>query len=154
MGGAEFKDGQKVKLKKLGREGVVLGRTPGGKYRVGCGSMNLEVGPKDLEPWVETKSQKKAMKLRNHAPSVQGRITEERLEEVLDLHGLTVAEALPRVTHYIDKAILADADRVQILHGLGTGRLMEAIHKELRSCSVVKRLELDKNNPGVTWVYF
>lgn len=71
----------------------------------------------------------------------------------LDLHGKRVAEALAEVERFIDRAIIADLDRLEIVHGVGTGKIMMALHKYLSTQSVVSSYKLDDYNPGVTWIY-
>ena len=154
MSEAKFKVGSPVGVKKLGQEGVVLEITSKGTYRVGCGSMTLEVAEKDLAPAKPDKYKKISKNLKKRPFAVQGEITSEKFNEALDLHGMRVEEALAKVSHFIDQAILADAPKAKILHGLGTGKLLEAVHKFLRQTSVVKHFELDPTNPGVTIAYF
>jgi DNA mismatch repair protein MutS2 len=72
----------------------------------------------------------------------------------IDLHGLRVEEALTRVVEGIDRALVAGADRLEVLHGKGSGRVRDALHQHLASMRVVVSFELDPDNPGVTWVHF
>ena len=72
----------------------------------------------------------------------------------LDLHGLRVEEAMTRVLTSMDAAIVRGADRMEIVHGKGEGRLKAALHRQLGTLSVVKAFEVDAHNAGVTWVYF
>jgi DNA mismatch repair protein MutS2 len=71
----------------------------------------------------------------------------------LDLHGLTVDEARNRVAAYISRAILAGLDQVEIIHGIGTGRLKKAITADLKSISAVRRVTPHPGNPGVLIAY-
>jgi DNA mismatch repair protein MutS2 len=71
----------------------------------------------------------------------------------LDLHGLTVDEARNRVAGYISRAILAGHERVEIVHGIGSGRLREMVAKDLASIAVVRAVKPHPSNPGVTLVY-
>jgi DNA mismatch repair protein MutS2 len=71
----------------------------------------------------------------------------------VDLHGLSVEEALPRVVDEIDRSLLRGADRVEVVHGKGSGRLKEAVHRQLASMPVVSAYRLDPQNPGVTWAH-
>jgi DNA mismatch repair protein MutS2 len=72
----------------------------------------------------------------------------------VDLHGLRVEDAIVRVVTEIDHALRRDADRVEIVHGKGSGRLKEAIHRHLASMPGITTFRLDPRNPGVTWVVF
>jgi DNA mismatch repair protein MutS2 len=67
---------------------------------------------------------------------------------------MTVEEALRLVEARLNEALLKEIDSLEIIHGLGTGRLKAAVHKYLSALSVVKHFKLDETNPGTTWVYF
>jgi dsDNA-specific endonuclease/ATPase MutS2 len=72
----------------------------------------------------------------------------------LDLHGLTVEEALARVDAAINAALLADAAELRVIHGRSGGRLRGALHRRLRDIATVRGFHLDPRNPGVTVVIF
>lgn len=57
----------------------------------------------------------------------------------LDVRGLRGDEALDRVMHYIDDAILMGASQVKILHGTGNGILRQLIRQYLKTEPGVKR---------------
>ncbi len=52
--------------------------------------------------------------------------------------GLRVDEALPIVERAIDRALLTGQDRLEIIHGAGTGRLKKAIREYLKELPCVK----------------
>ena len=52
--------------------------------------------------------------------------------------GLRVDEALPIVERAIDRAMLTGQDRLEIIHGAGTGRLKKAIREYLKELPCVK----------------
>ena len=72
----------------------------------------------------------------------------------VDLHGLLVEEALARVIEEIDRSLLRGADRVEVVHGKGSGRIRDALHRHLASMPVVTAFRLDPRNSGATWLYF
>ncbi|MFM8269208.1 MAG: Smr/MutS family protein [Pseudomonadota bacterium] len=149
-----YRVGDEVRVKSLGKDGIIVEITTKGTYRVAVGSMNLEVNEKDLIDSPPDKWKKATEKLKSKKLPVEGQITHEIMPEILDLHGLRVEEALPKVSHFLDQAILQDKDFARILHGLGTGKLLEAVHKLLKSTPTVKHFELEQGNPGITRVYF
>lgn len=55
----------------------------------------------------------------------------------LDLHRLTVDEALPRLNDFLYDAFTSGRDEVSICHGKGTGILRQAVVRELRKSSLV-----------------
>ena len=72
----------------------------------------------------------------------------------LDLHGLTVEEAMARTVAAIDRALQSGADGITIVHGKGSGRIRAALHRLLGSLPVIASFALDERNPGVTRVRF
>ena len=52
--------------------------------------------------------------------------------------GLRVDEALPRVDKFLDDALVREYDRVHIVHGIGSGKLREAIQDHLKGHRWVK----------------
>jgi DNA mismatch repair protein MutS2 len=61
---------------------------------------------------------------------------------------MTVDEALPIVDRTIDHALIRGLDTIEIIHGLGTGRLKEAIRKHLKEHSYVKQFGSDEQSRG------
>ena len=73
----------------------------------------------------------------------------------IDVRGKRVEEARQRIQHFIDDAIAAGLNSVEILHGKGTGALREALHEDLKSRSDVTRVEkasIEQGGAGVTLV--
>ena len=60
----------------------------------------------------------------------------------LNLIGLHVDEALAELDRYIDKAVLANKERIKVIHGFGTGALRNAVHNYLKKCKYVKSYKL------------
>jgi len=56
----------------------------------------------------------------------------------LNVIGLTVEDALPKVDKFIDQALLHGLDKIHIIHGVGSGRLRTAIGKYLEAHQGVK----------------
>ena len=144
-----------VLVRTLKRRGVVVEMLKAGVYRVQVGAMTITVGERDLEASALTKKKKGRQApaaesaKRDHHPVAAG--TEPAS---IDLHGLTVDDARNRVAGYISRAILAGHERVEIIHGIGTGKLKAAVTKDLRSLSAVRAVKPHPTNPGITLVYF
>lgn len=154
MAGNSFKIGDEVRLKKLKQDGKIIEVTTKGTFRVAVGSLTIELKANEIEPAPPNRHGDLLKKLKPRRLPIEGEIIHEKMPDVLDLHGLRVEEALPKVAHFLDQAILQDKDLALILHGLGTGRLLEAVHGFLKKTPTVKRFELDPKNPGITRVYF
>lgn len=121
---AAFEVGQGVYVQSLRAAGEVAG-PPGsdGKIPVQMGALRVWVDPEDL--LVQEGSKR--------APAVGRREVDYRsrvgVGPQLDLHGLTVDEALLRLEKYVDDAYLAGYEEVKILHGKGTGVLRQEVRR-------------------------
>ena len=73
----------------------------------------------------------------------------------LDLHRLTVDEALPRLDQYLYEAYLAGIPWVRVVHGKGTGTLRQVVRDWLPKHHLVKSFrpaEPEEGGGGVTVV--
>lgn len=142
----EYGPGQKVFLPALGLSGKVLaaaGRD--GRLEVQVRKVKLRVLPEEITPLtggVESAA-KDAISRGRHLPP-------EWLPS-LNVVGLRVDEALPLVDRLIDQAMLHGQEKVDIIHGVGTGKLKAAVWDYLKHHRAVKAVHGD-DNPGVTVV--
>ena len=70
----------------------------------------------------------------------------------LDLRGMTGDEALVKVEHFLDDALVAGLHRVDIIHGKGTGALRKRISEFLKNYPHAKSFRLGEWNEGGTGV--
>ncbi len=70
-------------------------------------------------------------------PSSGGAVSLVPATSELVLIGATVDEALNRLEKFLDQAVLADARRLRVVHGHGTGRLRDAVRKYLKEHPLV-----------------
>jgi DNA mismatch repair protein MutS2 len=75
-----------------------------------------------------------------------------RVSAEIDLHALTVEEALERVEQALNEALLADLSELRLIHGRSGGRIRAALHRRLRETLSVRNFRLDPRNEGVTIV--
>lgn len=66
----------------------------------------------------------------------------------LDLHGLSIEEALHTLDKWLDQAILNGHSYLQIIHGKGKGLLRQAVHKYLKKHELVNKIITNHNLPG------
>lgn len=71
----------------------------------------------------------------------------------IDLHGQKVAEALELLERTIDRAIIHHTEKIEIIHGFGTGAIKHAVDSYLASCKHIARFEIDERNRGTTWAF-
>jgi len=75
-------------------------------------------------------------------------LSNEDVSRSINVIGMTVDEALPIVDRAIDHALMRGLDTIEIIHGLGTGRLKEAIRAHLKKESYVKCCASDDQTRG------
>ncbi len=151
---AEFKVKDEVFVGSLRKLGVVQRRLRSGVYDVLVGGIRVQCRASDLKHRTEI-SKSLAKSLRGIAKPVAGAKKNAPSKPAkLDLHGMRVEEAMRAVEKAVDKAILEGHSRMEIVHGIGTGRVREALHRYLSSLSVIESFRVEDHNPGVTWVYF
>jgi len=120
------KPGDAVHLRSLGYDGVVLALDERhARARVRAGRMEMDVQLSEL--------------FRPHADAGQGRkrVAAVRVDVVeseqreLKLIGMRVDEALSELEPFINRAAAAGLSEVRVIHGVGTGRLRDAVREEL-----------------------
>jgi len=142
---AEFAPGQPVFLPALGLTGEVLAApVKDGKLTVQVRKVKLRVSPEEVAPLTGTSGPEPETRPAGFYPA-------PRCLPTLNIIGLRVDEALPLVDRLLDQAILQGAERVDIIHGVGTGRLKQAVREHLKQHAGVKAIHGDEN-PGVTLV--
>ena len=80
----------------------------------------------------------------------------EKARTRLDIRGKRVHEALAEVTRFIDDAVAAGLEQVEILHGKGTGALRTAVQEWLAAHPHVSRFEEalpEEGGAGITRVF-
>jgi len=98
-------------------------------------------------------NEKRSTAIPGDQPLLKGNVEEAAPE--LNVIGLTVEDALPKVDKFIDQALLHGLEKVRIIHGVGSGRLREAIRRFLSGHRAVKSLasgEVAKGGRGLTIV--
>jgi len=149
---AGLRKGDWVRVLSLNRIGIVsevYGEANKADVRVE--NMKVHVPLDDLE---RTAPQLLAHDTRNERLQYEAAV-EKAVQSEINVVGLTVEEALPVVDKFLDDAILCRLEKVDIIHGRGTGRLREAIGNHLKHHRNVKRFgPKDIMQSGVTVVEF
>jgi dsDNA-specific endonuclease/ATPase MutS2 len=155
-----FLVGSDVAVVSLRRHGRVLEVLPGSRYRVAMGGLTMVCQEGQLE---SVSHSKKAQRRERDAPaqnadsatlaSSASAADSSRFQSI-DLHGMTVPEALAALPVFLDRAIRADLPHVEIIHGISGGRLRAAVRRYLAEAPAVAAAAPDDRNPGVTIAYF
>src|SRR5512139_128430 len=66
----------------------------------------------------------------------------------IDLHGLTVEEAMARLDEVLNEALLAGVAELRIIHGRSGGRIRGAVHARLKAITAVASFRIDPRNAG------
>ncbi len=122
--------GDTVKLKSLGKTGVVQRQVDGNAFEVAVGPMKMRVARDDIAeviaaPEIRAASPLEAARRRGVTVSIAH--PEEMVRPELNVIGRTVEEATGEVEQYLDRAFLAGLPRVRIVHGMGMGVLRKAL---------------------------
>ena len=144
-----YTPGDHVIVRSLDRRGRIV-EARGGRYRVALGPLTVTVAEEDLRAPEAGKKKRKARPL-------DRRGTEDREAEGgagavhrVDLHGLTTEAAREAVIGAVNRAVLEGASTLEVVHGIGTGRVREAAWQELERLSVVRHVRPHPGNRGVT----
>ena len=103
----------------------------------------LKVPLHNLEPASASQEQRPSVAAPEYHPEVGPE---------LDLRGMTGDEALVKVEHFLDDALVAGLHRVDIIHGKGTGALRKRISEFLKNYPHAKSFRLGEWNEGGTGV--
>lgn len=134
----EVAPGQRVYSRRYGQEGEVL-QVRGDKAEVRLGMVRLTLGLDDLEVLAGPASGGSA-----HLPDVQLGPLSQRV----DLRGMTVDEAVFELGKALDQAALVKSEKVEVIHGKGTGALRTGVQKFLKSHPLVEEQKLGEVYEG------
>jgi len=148
-----LKEGDRVRIEGLRTQGIVIRiEEPLRRAEVMMGDRRVKVS---LSEVVKVSEEKNKMEIdRSETAGWSENVTKEAPSQ-LNVIGLTVDEALPVVDKFVDQALVHGLEKIQIIHGMGSGRLRNAIGKYLREHQRVKSYGLGdpmKGGGGVTFV--
>jgi DNA mismatch repair protein MutS2 len=120
--------GDTVKLKSLGKSGVVQRQVEGNAFEVAIGAMKMRVARDDIAEVIAARGPASPLEAaRGRGVTVSMAHPEETVRSELNVIGRTVEEATGEVEQYLDRAFLAGLPRVRIVHGMGMGVLRKAL---------------------------
>ena len=151
-----FSVGDAATVRALGnKRGDIIAIGRDGRYQLRIEGVTMWCRDEDLAALAEPRSRKKTVndrpQRRKDAEEDSGHVAAPGR---IDLHGLIVEEALARLVDEINRSLLRGADRIEVIHGKGSGRVRDAVQRHLASMPVVAAVRLDPRNAGVTWVHF
>jgi len=145
----ELAVGGRVKLSGLEQTGTVLSLSKDGKSaEIQVGVMRVEMPISQLIPLGKSNAPAAAkISVTEVMPMTS---QEQTVPFELVIVGKTVEDALDRVTKYLDQAFLSGMSSVAIVHGMGTGKLKQAVSECLRKHPYVISYAVDEFNYGMT----
>ena len=147
---ANLKAGDGIYFTRLQATGQVLSvNAKKGEAEVLCGSIKTRCKISELQKINAPAAPKKKGEVR---VKKSGDIAPSKPQLEINLLGMTVEEALYEVDNFIDRAVLSNLEEIKVIHGVGTGRLREAIARHLKGHKNVKSYRLGKYGEGETGV--
>jgi DNA mismatch repair protein MutS2 len=118
--------GIEVKLASFGTRGRVLRQVGDGAWEVQVGQLKMRVAEADMSPCEEQPGSQSGLPAGvTYSSEVKSRAS---LTEI-NVIGQTVDEASEAVDKFLDEAVLAEVERLRIVHGFGTNALRKALWK-------------------------
>lgn len=154
-----LKVGEKVRVKESGVVGEVS-KVSNKSITLIIGSISSTMAPDKAER-ISSNEFRDAVR-RDFKPVYQHQdasLTDRKMnfKPEIDLRGERLSDALDKVMHFTDDAIMLSMGSVRIIHGKGTGVLREEIQKYLRTVPGVKAVrdeDIRQGGTGVTIVEF
>ncbi len=154
----DFKVGSTVRIVSMNLTGHVHTKPDQkGNLFVQCGIMNISTNISDLE-LTEDKDDASGKAFAKKFASSKGSLSKaSSISSEINLIGMKVDEAIPKLDKYLDDAYLSHLSTVRIVHGKGTGALRSAVTQHLKKVSYVSGFragEFGEGDSGVTIVEF
>ncbi len=143
--GEPLKVGDNVYVSRMGQNGVIIS-LKGSQAEVQMGIVRMYLKLKDLERIEAPRSSKKEREYEVNTYTTQ--IEHRRARTSVDLHGMTVDEALLELGYAIDEAFMNGLSEFTINHGRGTGTLRSAVAKYVREHPLVADFRRGDNSEG------
>lgn len=139
----DAKPNTEVFVTTLGQNGIIVSNvSKSNEVQVQVGSMKLSVKLKYLEKIVNKNKTNKSTSSYSSVSKVK------HVSSEINVIGLNVEEAVFTVDKFLDDCSIANLQTVRIVHGKGTGKLREGIHKFLKSDSRVKSFRVGTYGEG------
>jgi DNA mismatch repair protein MutS2 len=137
--------GETVEVLTMGDQGEVLTLPDNaGQVTVQIGLLKVTVGIDEIR---RVEKEVKKTGATSTKKLLQERSTQSA-GSTLDLRGLRVDEALMKTDQFLDASILSNVERIEIIHGKGTGQLRQAITEYLREHPQVRKYRLGTPQEG------
>lgn len=137
--------GDDIIVTAYGQRGTLVNQVKGNKWEAQVGLIKMTLQEDEFQlvkvKEEETKPKKQSM-------SVVKRSSNSGPRARLDLRGKRYEEAMQELDAFIDQALVNNMSQVDIIHGIGTGVIREAVTKYLRRNKHVKSFGYAPQNAG------
>ncbi len=140
--------GDTVRLKSLGRDGKVVRHFDDDSFEVAVGPMKMKVARDDFASVVARDDSNPVASARARGINVSLAREDESVPTEINVIGQTVDEATREVEKFVDRAFLAGAIRLRVVHGSGMGILRKALRQYLKSHPHVATVSEPPQNEG------
>ena len=140
--------GDTVRLRSLGRDGKVLRYFDDDSFEVAVGPMKMKVARDDIANVVAQAGGNPVQAARSRGISVSLAREDDSAPTEINVIGQTVDEATHAVEKFVDRAFLAGAVRLRVVHGSGMGILRKALRQFLKEHPHVANVSEPPQNEG------
>jgi DNA mismatch repair protein MutS2 len=141
-------EGDTVKLKSVGRPGVVTRRMDDNHFEVEIGAMKMKIARADIAEVIIRAGDSPVKAARARGISVSLEQEDSSVASEINVIGRTVDEATTEVEKFVDRAFLAGLTRVRVVHGSGMGILRKALRQFLQKHPHVASVSEPPQNEG------
>jgi len=143
-------EGDTVKLKSMGRAGVVKKKIDENHFEVEIGSMKMRIAREDIAEVIVRVSDSpvQAARARGIKVSLENDTSDLNTPTEINVIGQNVDDATREVEKFVDRAFLAGMPKVRIVHGSGMGILRKALRQYLQKHPHVATVTEPPQNEG------
>ena len=140
--------GDTVRLRSLGRDAKVLRHLEDDSFEVAVGAMKMKVPRDDVANVIVSAGANPVAAARSRGIGVSLSAENDSVPTEINVIGQNVEEATAAVEKFVDRAFLAGAVRVRIVHGSGMGILRKALRQFLQNHPHVASVAEPPQNEG------
>ncbi len=140
--------GDMVRLKSLGRDGKVLRHLDDDSFEIAVGPMKMKVARDDIADVVVRAGTDPVSAARSRGINVALAREDDSVPTEINVIGQNVDDASRAVEKFVDRAFLAGAVRLRVVHGSGMGILRKALRQLLQSHPHVATVSEPPQNEG------
>ena len=140
--------GDTVRLRSLGRDAKVLRHLDDDSFEVAVGPMKMKVPRDDVANVIVSAGANPVAAARSRGIGVSLSAENDSVPTEINVIGQNVDEATAAVEKFVDRAFLAGAVRVRVVHGSGRGILRKALRQFLQNHPHVASVAEPPQNEG------